>query len=232
MKTNTSSIWLPPTKSNTNRSLVVRHGTLPAKAIFGMVGRCGGGYNTIWQDWTPNGIARRNLIIEDFVKRWDAISNHYSSLEEDILENGMKNPIVITAGPPLYRDWCFVPEEIKNKGEHKWLFCEITNGASRLWVAQKHNMLVNCIINDQTELYPHLPVIHSLSDATELYESPPQILKWSALKGFYAGNLEHSHMSKELKTENQQDKLRRPIWLDVLKKYPEGKDYLNGSNVI
>ena len=28
---------------------------LEANKIFGMVGRCGGGYNTVWEDWSPEG---------------------------------------------------------------------------------------------------------------------------------------------------------------------------------
>jgi len=48
---------------------------IPAKQIFGMVGRCGGGHNSVWTDWSPVGrVKRKKIIAQPMITNYE-ISN-------------------------------------------------------------------------------------------------------------------------------------------------------------
>ena len=75
-------------------------------------------------------------------------NNFYINLEESILEHGVKNPILVTAGikgsPLTVRNKHKIPNNIEL---NDIIVCDRLGG-SRLWVAQKHNLKIPCIISD------------------------------------------------------------------------------------
>ena len=194
---------------------------IPAKQIFGMVGRCGGGHNSVWTDWTDTGRKNRKKIIAEFEAGLDEICGHYKQLEKSILAEGFRNPITITCGPPRKRSWECVPPEMHDTDPKKLLFLETTVGGSRLWIAQKHNMTIPCLINDWTGKYQGLTELRDVDEIAKLYQDPPKKLtfdsRWGLVESFDTQKVGH-HLGEEW----SEDKLviqRAPLWVGIMNKY-------------
>jgi len=105
--------------------------------------------------------AEKRQISEDhYIEQFDKKnSNFYANLEQDVLKNGFRNPILITRG--------WAPDSAKKRIDQGFpdmdyentMFC-CTFGGSRLWVATKHKMLIPCIVVD----YTNGPLISSRID--------------------------------------------------------------------
>ena len=121
--------------------------------IFGSVGRCGGGYNTVWEDWSQEGIKSRQNIMREFEEGMNQICGHYDRLEKSILEEGFRNPIIITRGLPRRRKMKHIPFYIRRKHIGDWLLMEGNSGGSRLHIAQKHGIKIPCFVNDYVGNY-------------------------------------------------------------------------------
>lgn len=202
-------------------SYTVRYTTLPAKEIFGMVGRCGGGYNTIWEDWTPEGRRARNCIMQEFEQGLDKICGHYRRLEESIKKEGMRNPIIVTCGRPVRRTMNHLPPELRRLRPNKLLLLESTQGGSRLWLAQKHNLKIKCIVNDWTGRFDHCPQIATPADALQYYADPPKSISFHPKWGF-TESFDQTKVSYHLGDEWSEDRimpLRAPLWVSIMNKY-------------
>jgi len=75
----------------------------------------------------------------------------FTKLEESILRDGMINPILVSLGWAPPRTYEKMPKNIQTSLD-KTLIC-LTTGGSRLWIAQKYNMDVPCIISDYIGKY-------------------------------------------------------------------------------
>ena len=73
-------------------------------------------------------------------------SEFYKRLESSILTNGFRNPILVCAGycPNVYQR--NMPKFMKDD-PNKILSC-VKLGGSRLYIAQKHNLIIPCIVSD------------------------------------------------------------------------------------
>jgi len=194
---------------------------IPAKKIFGMVGRCGGGHNSVWTDWTASGRIKREKIISEFEAGLDKICGHYKRLEQSILAEGFRNPIVITCGAPRKRSWDNVPPEMHNIDPQKMLFLETTVGGSRLWIAQKYNMNIPCLVNDWTGRFIHFPDLKSLDDIKKLYRDKPKRLAFDQRLGLVE-SFDTQKVGHHLGDEWSEDKLvieRAPLWVGIMNKY-------------
>lgn len=72
--------------------------------------------------------------------------NFFTKLEESVIKEGFINPILVNAG---HCPWLWqrkLPAEMKNDSSKILVCCKW--GGSRLWVAQKHNLDVPCLISD------------------------------------------------------------------------------------
>lgn len=187
--------------------------------IFGSVGRCGAGYNTVWEDWSPKGRENHRKINEEYEKELDKRVGHYKKLEKDILENGFKNPLIVTCGKPLHRKMTHLPPELRTKPDHQLLIMEGTDGGSRLWVAQKHNLPVPCIINDRTGKFREHPRITSPNQATRYFATTPKRARITRQQGFVAGGLVPLHMEQYWSDVDELNKIRVPLWHSLMKKY-------------
>ena len=131
----------------------VYYETMDAILIFGMVGRCGGGYNTVWEDWSPEGRIARENIMREYEDEMNKLCGHYAKLEESMRKEGLRNPIIINCGFPTRCKMKHLPPEILALSPYRRFLLEGTTGGSRLWVAQKLNLPINCFINDLSGIY-------------------------------------------------------------------------------
>ena len=204
-----------------NKGYRVVHVNIPAKHIFGMVGRCGGGHNSVWTDWTKEGRTKRSKIIAEFEAGLDEICGHYKRLEKSILAEGFRNPITITCGPPKKRSWDCVPPEMHKTNPKKLLFLETTVGGSRLWIAQKHNMTVPCLVNDWTGRYQTHKELTDVEEIKKLYADPPKKLNFDDRLGLIE-QFDTQKVGHHLGSEWSEDKLvvqRAPLWVGIMNKY-------------
>jgi len=194
---------------------------LPARSIFGMVGRCGGGYNTLWEDWTPEGRAKRELIMAEYEQEMNVLCGHYSRLEQSVLAEGFRNPIIITCGLPRKRRMENLPPEMRTLPPHELLLCEMTMGGSRLHVAQKHDMSIPCIVNDWTGRFQDSPEIRDPQEAYQLYQDPPKSIVMSLDLGLvesFSQNKVGYHLGPEW-SEDKLMPLRAPLWIRIMNRH-------------
>jgi hypothetical protein len=199
----------------------IRYVELPAKQIFGMVGRCGGGYNSLWADWTPEGRAARESIMAEYEEELNKICGHYTKLEASILAEGIRNPVVITCGLPKKRTKQHLPPEMLARPESELLLLEGTTGGSRLHIAQKHNMMISCIVNDWTGRFDRAAEVTSEAQARTYYKDQPAQIKVDPRNGYFESFDDARaayHMGSEW-TEDQVMPLRAPMWLGILNRY-------------
>lgn len=197
------------------------YAVLPANDIFGMVGRCGGGYNSIWVDWSLVGRQKRKLIMEEYEQGLDAICGHYSKLEKSILEEGIRNPIIITCGLPKKRPIECLPPEMRNLPESQLLLLESTTGGSRLHIAQKYNMQISCIVNDWTERFSLYPKITKDTDTLKYYKDCPSNVKLHHRLGIVE-SFDEKKVGYHLGHEWSEEKLmplRAPLWIGIMNKH-------------
>ena len=201
--------------------VAVRFVHLKAREIFGMVGRCGGGYNSLWADWTPEGREKRQLIMQEYEEELNKICGHYSKLEESILKEGIRNPVVVTCGYPKKRTIKHVPPEMLAREESTLLLLEGTTGGSRLHIAQKYNMTIPCFINDWTGRFKHSQQITTEQQARAYYKDQPELVVVDPISGLLEG-FDDSRVSYHLGNEWSEDKLmpvRAPMWISILNKH-------------
>lgn len=203
------------------RGLNVYFAMLPAGRIFGSVGRSGGGYNTIWSDWSDEGRRRRELIMREYEQAMDALCGHYSRLEKSVLEEGIRNPIIVTRGPPRRRTWEHIPPEWRSLPPQDLYIMETTVGGSRLWVAQKHNMMIPCLINDWVHTDHTGVLVRNVEQARQYYRDPPSSLsvniKWGLVESFDKHKVGH-HLGEEWR-EDILVQHRAPIWVGIMNKH-------------
>ncbi len=194
---------------------------LPANDIFGMVGRCGGGYNSVWADWSETGRSKREIIMREYEQGLDAICGHYKKLEDSILKDGFRNPIIITCGRPKKRVMENLPPEMRDLPPRDLLLLETTMGGSRLHVAQKHNLKIPCIVNDWCGRFLREPEIMRAEDARQLYKDPPQGLVMNPDLGLvesFSQNKVGYHLGPEW-SEDRLMPVRAPLWVGIMNRH-------------
>ncbi len=199
----------------------VHYVVLDPSEIFGMIGRCGGGYNTVWEDWSPEGREARNNIIKEYEIGMDKICGHYAKLKDSVAKEGFRNPLIVTCGPPLKRQLTHLPPELRSKPKHEWLLLEGTTGGSRLWVAQELGIKVPCLINDRTGRFAKFPRLLRPTDVLKYYKDKPASLMISPTHGViepFDQTKVGYHLGPEW-NESQMVKYRAPLWVSLMNKY-------------
>jgi hypothetical protein len=199
----------------------VFYNVLDPNKIFGAVGRCGGGYNTMWQDWSKDGRIARENIMREYEEGLNKICGHYDKLEKSILAEGFRNPLIITCGVPRRVKLHHLPVEVTSKPMRDWLLLEGVTGGSRLWVAQKYGIPVPCIINDNTGTYSNGKQLKSLDESLKYFKDLPTMSSMHPRRGFvenYDNNKRGYHMEPEW-SEEIIVKQRAPLWISTMNKY-------------
>jgi len=128
----------------------IRYLTLDSNLIFNYCGPMSGLH--------MNTIERQLRGVKQKIEIRAAIDNFYERLEENILQNGFLDPIVVNAGFVKDPVWRRHPNDQRALPIKEILSC-YKLGGSRLWIAHKHNLSVPCIVNDFVDRF---------SDAEEL----------------------------------------------------------------
>jgi hypothetical protein len=199
----------------------VRYVHIPAREIFGMVGRSGGGYNTIWSDWSEKGRADRELIMQEYEQQLDALCGHYQKLESSILSEGVRNPVIVTCGLPKKRSTNLLPPELRTRPPEQLLLLETSTGGSRLHVCQKHNLTIPCLVNDWHGRFHNDTLVSTDRDALQYYQDPPQKLTFDRRRGLVEAFDQHKvgyHLGEEWR-EDRLLPLRAPIWINIMNRY-------------
>lgn len=194
---------------------------LDPNTIFGSVGRCGGGYNTVWEDWSEKGIKARENIMKEFEEGVNKICGHYDKLEKSILEEGFRNPVIITRGKPFKRMIKHISPEFRQKDVGDWFLMEGTSGGSRLYIAQKHKILIPCFVNDFVGNYSSGFVVENLLQIKHLYKDFPNKIKFTDKFGlieYYDPEKLHYHLEGNVDDKSLVPERGR-MWKDIMKKY-------------
>ena len=208
-------------RPNNNAPIPVYYDKVDPSRIFGMVGRCGGGYNTIWSDWSPAGRSVREKIIKEFEDGMNKICGHYKKLEASILEHGIRDPVIITCGWPVRKKMHHLPPELINKPPVQRLLLEGTTGGSRLWVAQRHRIPVPCIINDFSRNYNNGEPLRTIQEVVSHYGDPPAQITMTPRAGVnvpFDPTKSGFHMGGKWR-EDEMVKQRAPLWVSIMNKY-------------
>jgi len=211
----------------------VRYVMLPAQQIFGSVGRSGGGYNSVWSDWSGSGRARREVIMREYEQALDQLCGHYRRLEHSIMKEGFRNPVTVTCGLPRKRTLQHLPPEMRTWEPRNLLILETTTGGSRLHVAQKYNMQIPCIVSDWCGRFDHEPEIRNEAEARMCYLDQPRSIKFDAKLGYVEGfdlNKVGHHLGEEW-SEDRLMPLRAPLWIQIMNRHGYRIDRLP-SNVL
>lgn len=199
----------------------VFYAMLNPRNIFGMVGRCGGGYNTVWEDWSAAGRVAREHITKEYEEGLNHICGHYEKLEQSILKEGFRNPLIITCGHPIKRTMAHLPPELRKVPPNELFLLEGVTGGSRLWVAQKLGIPVPCIVNDTTGKFKQGTRILSASQAKRYFRDVPKTLTLSLSRGIsesYENNKSGYHLGNEW-SEDKLIRQRAPLWVSTMNKY-------------
>jgi len=151
----------------------------------------------------------RSRYIEEFNKH----VGHYEKLEEDLLNEGFRNPILVTAGKPRWRVLTDLPPMMRTWREEDLLICEV-NGGSRLTIAQKYGSDVPCIVSDFVNKFPEESEI-TIKDAYKTFRDPPGNLKMTS-RGLQIVAAQYTHINDPNYTVSEQSKARRNIINHIL----------------
>ena len=92
-----------------------------------------------------NLIFNYNAPTEKIIEERNARDGFYNHLETSIIEEGFRNPIVVVSG--FHQKGNNIGKFPKHMQNSDPLYCRDC-GCSRLWVAQKHDMDMPCLIAD------------------------------------------------------------------------------------
>lgn len=211
----------------------VRYVQLPARDVFGSVGRSGGGYNSVWRDWSDTGRERREIIMQEYEQALDQLCGHYQKLQQSILQEGFRNPVTVTCGLPRKRTLEHLPPEMRSQDPACLLILETTTGGSRLHVAQKHNMMIPAIVTDWCGRFCREPEIRNEADARMCYLDQPKSISFHATLGYVEGFDLHKvgyHLGEDW-SEDRLMPLRAPLWIKIMNRHGYRIDRLP-SNVL
>lgn len=141
-----------------------RHVVLPANRIFNYIGPERVVHNKSDEE--------RATAVRELIDRRNKIDNFYDNLEQDILANGVKNPIVVNAGwvPVNILEDDYFPQRIRDTGKQILVCLQL--GGSRLWYAQKYNLNIPCIVNDFVDMFDE-PELMSRKEIAACFTDDP-----------------------------------------------------------
>ena len=145
-------------------SYVIRYATLDSHLIYNYAGPGYGRHYCSKEE--------RKKFAQQHVDCRNQRDNFFNNLEQSILKNGFRNPVVVQAGylPPT--TWRNMPPYLTEKGLDNVLVC-MDWGGSRLWVAQKHNLEVPCLILDFVGRFKNERWLKTMDDIRSVFTDKP-----------------------------------------------------------
>lgn len=126
----------------------VVYSVYPSRQIYNFVGPFSIDHFAVPGDEWPPRHKKRWEMIEELNQKHD----FYNKLENSILQEGIKNPILVNyhrCDPILFKT---LPKTIQQTSK-PFVICDFLGG-SRLYIAQKHNMNIPCIVSDWKGDFP------------------------------------------------------------------------------
>ena len=143
--------------------------------------------------WSEEDIKSKKAAGLKYIAKMNRKNGFYDKLEESILKEGFRNPILIKSG------WCSGitkrrrPPELKNNIKNL-LVCD-SLGGSRLYVAVKHNMKIPCIVADFVGRFSDQPKLNSAEAILSYFVDKPEEVIINEM-GMYMKFLPHSHLEE------------------------------------
>lgn len=150
----------------------IRYAVLDPNLIFNECGPSSAGP----PGWTEQRIKKREAAAERYIASMNKRSGFYDKLEASILKDGFRNPISVRCG------WCPDKKNIKlpiemQEDSKKILICD-SHGGSRLWMAQKHNLKIPCMIVDFIGRFTNELLVAKTQEAVlKFYKDTPRRIK-------------------------------------------------------
>lgn len=140
----------------------IRYAILEPKLVFNYIGPSVGYHRN------PD----RKQLEEARINERNSRDSFFSNLEQSILHEGIRNPIVVNGGWISGGVFKELPDEVQKQGLERLIIC-FQIGGSRLWVAQKHNIMIPCIIRDFVGRFTQNPLLDTEEKVRELYKDQP-----------------------------------------------------------
>lgn len=96
----------------------------------------------------------------------------FERLESSILKDGFRNPLIIQAGNMPPSVWRNMPPYLTNQGIENVLIC-MNWGGSRLWIAQKHNLKVPCVVLDFVDRFKDAIWLRTANEIKSVFTDKP-----------------------------------------------------------
>jgi len=168
---------------------VARYVVIPSKLIFNECGPQSAGPRGQDEDK----IKKREIASQNYIDTLNRRTGFYDRLEASILEEGVRNPILVAAGWCPERKISDLPLEMQ-EDHYKILVCH-SSGGSRLWAAQKHNLDVPCIVSDFCNRFPEGKILNTEQDVLDCHTDMPKAIKIGS-HGVFVTDLPQTHLEK------------------------------------
>ena len=160
--------------------------------------------------WTPDIIKKRQIETQKYI---DRSKEFYEKLEKSILSEGLKNPILVTAGffssqyfeanfgerQKQHDLWRRIPPDLQSNKEQV-LICEKIGG-NRLYLAQKHNLSVKCIVSDFVNMFDQYPLLKTEQEILSKFQDLPSKITLTSDGVWINGSPQH-HLKTNSKNGN------------------------------
>ncbi len=124
------------------------------------------------KNWDEEGLRKRKEYAEWYVKKLNDRNRFFIRLEESMLNQGFRNPILVNAGFCQPRKFDWLPLDMQANPD-TILFTH-SNGGSRLWVAVKLNIQVPCMVSDFIGRFENEPEIKNVDEFKTYYKDTLQ----------------------------------------------------------
>jgi len=147
---------------NINNSIKLRFVELKPNRIFNLLDpknlTCWLACPALHDNWNePKTLELREEFGKFYTEEFDRITQHFTKLEKSILKDGILHPINAASGS--LRDATLRGIDVsdvfpfKTNNDIKNAVYSHTFGGSRLTIAQKHNIMVPCVVHDFSNLF-------------------------------------------------------------------------------
>jgi hypothetical protein len=134
---------------------------------------CGPDRNGPWGD-DPETVEARRLKTRKIVGKRNNKDFFYSKLERSISLQGIRNPIIVSAGFVSKGAIKYLPKHLREEDEiEKLLVCD-RHGGSRLYLAKRYNSDLPCIVNDFVDMFPNSIELKNEDDIRNLFLDQPR----------------------------------------------------------
>lgn len=161
----------------------------------------------------------RDMIEEHYVRRFNEVSGHYDRLLESVEHEGMRNPIMVSAGHLERRKRTELPPNVRNVEN---LIVSEYLGGSRLWAAAKLGVDVPCIVNDYTDTLPDAEILKTPAHVLAKFTDRPARIEMQRHGPVTLNNLPFVHLPEgERYGMSDQIMIRRAIVAECRQKVLE-----------